>query len=190
MDEATRTLYWNQGNLYRELWTVQARQLAYAAQVLYRRYEVAAEILFGLPNEEEWVERGELLSEMSLHSTAMMLAGYATENALKGIRIEQMNAESPMVENDPRIRDLTSTHNLVQIAATARIAVTEVQSVLLQSLTDYVLWSGRYPRPRRPAAFLTDDLQHARLDLSQSPGEWGRFVEFFNMLVALEASNA
>ncbi len=177
MDDESRYIYWNQGNTHSELWEVQARELAYSAQVLYLRSERAIKELIRDMPESGSPAANQLLADSSMITVAFMLAGFAIENVLKGIRVQQLNAETQATERDNRIKSITSTHNLSKLATDAGLTVSSEEAKLLVKLTDRVLWSGRYPRPKRPEDFGSLEIA------TSSPSDWPCFVALFNSLI-------
>jgi hypothetical protein len=121
---------------------------------------------------------------MSMTTVAFMLAGFAIENVLKGIRVQQLNAETQVTEGDKRIKSLTNTHNLSKLATDAGLTVSSEESKLLVKLTDRILWSGRYPRPKRSEDFLKEDPNTGSFEIAaSSPSDWPCFVALFNSLI-------
>ena len=183
MDDHIRLTYWNQGNTHPELWEVQARNLAYSAQVLYLRSARATETLIREKPISGTPEASQLLADMSMATIAFMLAGFAIENVLKGIRVQQINIESPVLEGDIRVKSITSTHNLARLASDAGITLTAEENKLFDKLTDLIIWSGRYPRPKRPEDFMKEDPESGGLAMALSPSDWSNFVAAFNSLI-------
>jgi len=72
------------------------------------------------------------------HLIALMLAGLALENLLKG-RYVVVHGNRPY-----------KTHDLVDLAAKAGVALDPSETRLVRRLTQFVTWSGRYPVPPSP----------------------------------------
>ena len=95
-----------------------------------------------------------LWADISSSSIAFMLAGFALENVLTGIRIHQINSESPAIKDEVRVRSITKTHDLQQLAQEARVNTSDDDLKVLAKLTEQILWTGRDPRPKGAADFL------------------------------------
>lgn len=184
MDDKSRYIYWNHGNTHPESWEVTARELAHSAQVLYLRSERATKEFFRENPQSGSPAANQLLADMSIRQVAFMLAGFAIENVLKGIRVQQYNGEKQVSDGDPRIKSLTGTHNLSKLATDAGLTVSSEEKKLLVKLTDRILWSGRYPRPKRPEDFLKEDPDTGCPEIAtSSPSDWPCFVALFNALI-------
>ena len=72
----------------------------------------------------------------------LMLCGMSLELALKAVIVS--HGESPR-----------ATHDLVQLADQAGVAVEQDQKGLLHFLSECVIWAGRYPVPKK-----SDDLEY------------------------------
>ena len=83
-----------------------------------------------------------------------MLAGFALENVLTGITIHQINSESPAIKDEVRVRSITKTQDLQQLAQEARVNSSDDDLKVLAKLTEQILWAGRDPRPKGAADFM------------------------------------
>lgn len=79
----------------------------------------------------------------SVTATALMLGGFVVENLLKGLIARDKGV--PMREGMPKF----TSHTLVGLAGDAGLSLTYEEQVLLQRLTEFVLWKGRYPAPQK-----------------------------------------
>ena len=68
-----------------------------------------------------------------------MLAGFALENVLTGIRMDQINSESPAIKDEVRVRSITKTHDLQQLAQEARVNTSDDDLKVLTKLTEQIL---------------------------------------------------
>jgi hypothetical protein len=80
----------------------------------------------------------------------MFLAGLGVECLLKAIRILQFRAAGkPLTNRNNRASSALArelkTHDLLALARAAAIPITRDEEVLLERLTDFVEWAGRYP---------------------------------------------
>jgi hypothetical protein len=82
----------------------------------------------------------------SLTACSLMLGGFVIENLLKGI-IAKKNLV-PLVNGIPKFKH----HTLIQLATDAGVAISPDEEILLQRLTEFILWKGRYPAPQKPEA--------------------------------------
>lgn len=75
-----------------------------------------------------------------------MLAGFAVENALKAVRVEQKQAG--VTKTKPGAvgiaKDLL-THDLRRLAREAGLSLSSAEGDLLERLQAYFVWAGRYP---------------------------------------------
>ncbi|WP_075172570.1 hypothetical protein [Neptunomonas phycophila] len=78
----------------------------------------------------------------------------------------------------------SSTHDLVALAHTANLPTSKDEKQILRVLSEYVIWDGRYPTPKKPEhlkdhwkcqAKLLDD----KLDLENLMPVWRRFSDSF-----------
>lgn len=180
--ESKSPTYWHQWQTHPELWTSRAQELAYAANVLYERASAATEIVVKKNPPNGVPETQRLLSEMGMNSVAMMLAGFAMENMLKALRIAQLNSKSPVRGNDPRVMKLLETHNLGQLAKDAGIETNSIASEALETLRQFLEWTGRYSRPVNSKKFWPDN-PAAKVPMVPSQ-TWFTFLGLFE-----EASN-
>lgn len=93
------------------------------------------------------------VEDLVLSSVAFMLAAFAVENLLKGIWVKRMASESPLNEDDKRIRKIFETHDLSKLAGKAGIRCDASRLELLERLSTELLWGGRYSRPKTPEHF-------------------------------------
>lgn len=187
MDNNLRFTYWNQGNTTPELWGHRACNLAYSANLIYQRSSLAGKALFGEESPQNGTpEAQQLISESSMSPIAYMLAGFAIENVLKGLIIQQINAEPSTIDGDVRLRKLTTTHDLTQLAKDAGIDPEDAVAELLSTLTEFLVWVGRYPRPRKLKDYMKEPdplIGRKTRDPSTSDNQWLVFVRLFNELV-------
>ena len=75
--------------------------------------------------------------------------------------------------------EFNSTHNLVALAKTADLPTSKSENKILQVLSEYVIWGGRYPTPKKPEHLKEhwknqSDLSDAKLDLENLMPVWRR----------------
>jgi len=87
--------------------------------------------------------------EPSVGAPAMTLAAFAIENALKGLMIAarpelvQPDADRPETLFHERVK----THDLVRLATRAEVDLSSEEKKLLERLTEFAKWAGRYRFP-------------------------------------------
>lgn len=82
------------------------------------------------------------LLDGGLHRIALMLLGLAIENVSKAILVRRQ----PSLVSDGGQFTL-KTHLLADLVAKCGLEISVAETKQLQVLTDYVIWSGRYPVP-------------------------------------------
>ncbi len=80
----------------------------------------------------------------SVAGVVLMLGGLTIENLLKGLIAKQ--GQVPESQGRPKF----SEHKLNNLARDANVGLSADESILLQRLTEFVLWAGRYPAPQIP----------------------------------------
>lgn len=78
----------------------------------------------------------------NISAVAMMLGALSIENLLKAICIKKLSP--PFTD---RGKFSLNTHDLHKLANLADIEFTKEENVLLERLTHFISWSGRYPIP-------------------------------------------
>jgi hypothetical protein len=81
-----------------------------------------------------------------------LLTGMAVEDILKGLIVARDGIE---LDDRGRLRLPWPApgHNLILLAANASVELTEEERQLVERLSEFVLWAGRYPIPRRLEEF-------------------------------------
>jgi hypothetical protein len=163
MDEETRSKYWAQFVTDPILWRHQAAELAHAAQVLHELATQATNTLIREPPASGSLEASHLLADMSMTPVAYMLAGFAIENTIKGLLIERLGPVDPF---DRRVKNITSEHNMVSLAKDKFPELIEPNIGLLEKLHEFIVWLGRYPRPKTPNNYMKEMLVVSQNDWS------------------------
>jgi len=90
---------------------------------------------------------GAVVMPLTLCVRAMLL-GYAIECALKGLWVKKGNqiVQSGQYVGVAKCRD----HDLVQLSGAVCFSPTKTESDVLQRLSKFVKFAGRYPVPKRP----------------------------------------
>lgn len=93
-----------------------------------------------------------------------MLMGFSLENLIKGILV---------AEGHPCMADGTRLHHdLTQYADLIKgVVLTETDKNVLADLQHYVLWAGRYPRPRQAARMIPIGHSKPRHDAELALGQ-------------------
>ncbi|WP_257294223.1 hypothetical protein [Endozoicomonas sp. YOMI1] len=80
--------------------------------------------------------------------------------------------------------EFNPTHDLVALANTANLPTSKSENKILQVLSEYVIWDGRYPTPKKPEHLKGHwknqaDLSDEKLDLENLMPLWRRFSDSF-----------
>ncbi|MFX1689282.1 hypothetical protein PWR05_32870 [Paraburkholderia sp. A2RI-6] len=86
-----------------------------------------------------------------VHGCYLMIAGFVAENLLKAIVAKAASSQGTVDPTD-LLKEI-KTHNLLKLAAKAGMPVTDSGRELLQRLTYFAVWAGRYPTPVSVADF-------------------------------------
>ena len=79
---------------------------------------------------------------------AQLLYAFALENVFKGLII----ARAPGLVDESRLSRAISSHNLVDLAQKAQISIADLETRVLEALSQLGEWAGRYPLPLRSEA--------------------------------------
>ncbi len=117
----------------RHTWEAAAAQLERAADLLWDQAELDAE-------SAAHVAVGEPVPQF-VAPVALLLAGFAVENLLKGYLITQkpaLNAAGHFAHK---------THDLLELVEQVQVSITAGEHDLLERLEVFSTWAGRYPIP-------------------------------------------
>jgi hypothetical protein len=86
-------------------------------------------------------------NEWPLTSIYMLLSGFALENLLKGIYI----GRNPTFVMEGKLKKWSSKsgHELLDLAEKTKFELSEDETNLLERLTEFVVWAGKYPIPKQ-----------------------------------------
>jgi hypothetical protein len=157
------------GALIPERWVTQAHRLKDSADLLYAAY---------LDDLRRFGKTQNISSLKNLTHVipATFLYGLAIENLLKAILMKN----EPDRVSEGKLRKWPSGgHDLIALATTSRIELTAEERDLLQRLTHFIRWAGRYPIPMKlddmelvqismPEGFLAMPLQQAELSMYEN----------------------
>jgi hypothetical protein len=88
------------------------------------------------------------------HVIAIMLGGYAAETLLKMVIITDHCDARGFARDARHAREfLPTTHDLIKLAAMAKLRINARDRRTLGDLTKYILWAGRYPIPLSAAGY-------------------------------------
>ena len=90
----------------------------------------------------EWVE----IKNHDLHEQASMLLAYGLENFFKGLWVAQNQNN---IQNPDQLPSDIDGHTLSGLATKVNIDLNDKERRALQILTEYAVWRGRYPLPKR-----------------------------------------
>ena len=123
------------------LWQLEALRLRRAADHLFEVY----------CSDLRQLSSGQVtpvdLHNLELASAASLLYGLSLENLLKGIIVK---SGAPVIAKWRIQFGRGSGHNLVHLASKASITLNSDEQDLLNRLTRYVEWAGRYPVAKSP----------------------------------------
>jgi hypothetical protein len=120
-------------------WYSKAMQLYNAAKALedrvkYESYQ-GKELPIVPPNMEERIK-----------CVYFMLSGFAIENLFKGILVNR--GQSCVSDGKLIVKHWGKNHRLVNLANLSELTLLPEDTLLLEILTQYILWAGRYPIPQ------------------------------------------
>lgn len=118
------------------MWLWSAERLFFGAQTLW-----------GLAAKHSPLPRSGHPAERGQFPVALLLYGYAIENALKGLIAQQCAASgTPVRTTDGKLKEIpTKGHPLRELAGRAKVPLAEDEADLLDRLKEFVMWAGRYP---------------------------------------------
>ena len=127
------------------LWFAEAAGLMRAAYVLWdyhqRRRDNEKRIASGNVGKDALVD----ISTDRFVSSYMLLAGFAIENAVKGLIISQQEVPA----NLQCLPNEVLGHDLRKMFATAGIQLDAKDELLIEALHEAIIWKGRYHTPKR-----------------------------------------
>ena len=121
---------------------------------------LASAALFEPQIRKYWQSKGaERKSYESFLKGNMMLAGFALENALKALIVQNQHEEfAKEFDTKHKLPKVLTTHDLTTLAQRARLCLAEDGTrELLDRLTRHSVWAGRYPVPLRLRDFPAED---------------------------------
>lgn len=141
-------------------WWFRANNLFTSAVVLLEATQKANAAYFGpIPKTSGIVKlsKHQQRAEQRRHlsSVAHMLFGLAFEVALKGMVVVK---HPEFVEAGKLAESLTGKHMLLELFKTTGIKLSSAEQWLVQRLSQSVLWAGRYPVPKKSAAYQYEGL--------------------------------
>jgi hypothetical protein len=110
-----------------------------------------------------------------------LLAGLAIENFLKAlIVLDKQKRGEPLTDRD-KLTLVDGKHDLVSLNGIAGVDVGEIERAMLARLSQFVLWRGRYPVPKRSNLFSdvmtqTSDLRDIQKFVARINAEYQRRV--------------
>jgi hypothetical protein len=117
-------------------WGLQGRRLKSAGDILFSKFsDNASQLAKGQAVTTE-------LDNLELQIPASLLYGLALENMFKGIIVKQ---RAPAASDVFAQFGKGSGHNLFELARIAKLALSKDEHDLLDRLSAYVEWAGRYP---------------------------------------------
>ncbi len=117
--------------------------------------------LFEPQLQKYWESKGtEQKSYEKFLKSNLMLAGFAMENVLKALIVQnQRESLEQEFSTKNELPKILKSHNLVVLAERAGLQFTnEGTKKLLDRLTRHSVWAGRYPVPLRPSDLPAEDI--------------------------------
>jgi len=74
-------------------------------------------------------------------SVALMLAGFAIENLMKGLLVR---GQTPLSEDG---KFQLRSHDLFKLSSDAGLSLSDAEARLLERVQEFLMWAGRYPIP-------------------------------------------
>jgi hypothetical protein len=102
----------------------------------------------------------EIACEPPNYPPAQVLYAYSIENVLKGIIV----ANDATVVDENKISRTLKSHDLIALAADARVQVHVQEKPVLAALSDLSVWAGRYPVALTKEDYIGKENPHAMLD--------------------------
>lgn len=130
-------------------WIQNSDRLKYSADILIERLPVLMN-----SSEEKDDYKNYTCKVRSILETNLLLLGYSIENLLKGLLIYQFKKNNAFLENvsfDFLIKTVwrvKNSHDLLKLARSAKISLSENEKSLLEKLSKYSTWGGRYHIPK------------------------------------------
>ena len=140
------------------VWAFTARNLMTAADVLYDTATTAQQKQLKLSladyssqqtsgSRECTAEETSLMRYIGVRRQALMLLGFAIENATKGILSYKKRGTKNTAKGALSLADELNCHNLLILVQKCDEVLTEEEADALNKLTEWVIWRGRYPIP-------------------------------------------
>jgi hypothetical protein len=128
-------------------WYIKADELMYAGKIL-RNISIEANSKINTVNQGVFKSNTiteKILNDHSIFGQATMLIGFALENYLKGLWIEQNDIK--INDSIDRLPKQMKTHDLASLANELNIELEKDEIEVLNFFTESVKWFGRYPIP-------------------------------------------
>jgi hypothetical protein len=159
-----------------------------ATWILTARDLLASLGLFLPQLKRDWqtsVQEKQLAPPVNIHRIFLLLSAYTFENLLKAIIVHRSAWPDSIVERN--IPHELKNHILLSLASSASISLTIEEQELLERLTEFAIWRGRYPVPTRIEAIQPKKLRSGIVTTAGSMrGSDMREVEqFCNRLIAM-----
>lgn len=141
-------VYWQQHLNTPELWRYKANKLLAPGMELYDRGGTAIRaIQKKCENTNHGVIDPADAYEQDLLHTGLMLLGFGIENLLKGALVCKLLGQGGQTQQQIENR-VTANHKLIGLAEAIGMLLNDEDRSTLRILEEYILWSGRYPRPK------------------------------------------
>jgi hypothetical protein len=133
-------------------WQNVSKRLLVSAEILWAPLEEAIAIAKKDAAERTAAETQRFSELADQFGAFFVIAGLAVENALKAAILRRTIRNGAVIDSGLAALKVlpTTDHNLVLLADKAGVALTPGTTRLLERLSIYVKWAGRYPIPKDP----------------------------------------
>lgn len=141
-------------------WALQARGLLNSAYIIFEKSIKALEFINNNESPKEVVlpgsEYDKIVNDSTSINHALFLIGFAIENLLKGLWIEQNNVTEKSLTPDKLPKEI-KTHDLKDLVNKLNLNFSKLENDVLDTLTELIKWKGRYPIPLHVTDYTNSD---------------------------------
>jgi len=130
-----------------QLYTIGVRTLEKAAEAREDAKHIFEDVKHKSRSHELSQEEIKIYEESQLFNVGIFLIALSVENLLKAIWVARNHIKINQISNIRKDLKQLADHRLPIIANHAGVSLKPQERKLLEELTDYILWFGRYPVP-------------------------------------------
>ncbi len=168
------------------VWALSARRLRRAAEIIFDHYGK------DLRDMEAGVSPVEL-ENLEISGCGTLLYGLAVENILKGILL---STSQDAIDHGKLRKWPGGGHDLVLLAAEAKITLSVTEEDILKRLSACVRWAGRYPIPKKSekmglsqCAYPSGDSLPMPLEVFEQAAFDAMYIRFESLILVRSKSN-